>query len=158
MPRQPAGDRLVLVAAPEAVGCTRTFIAARLRSWGVMEALDETLLVASELVTNAVRAAGSVAVQLRVAGPSLYVEVWDNMPGVPEVKCLEADAEGGRGLHLVEALATRWGICHPQSGGKVVWAELPLPAHTALLSPEAASEELADAVLLERLLDSLRGR
>lgn len=59
-----------------------------------MEALDEALLVASELVTNAVRATGLVAVQLRVAGPSLYVEVWDNMPGVPEVKCLEADAEG----------------------------------------------------------------
>lgn len=123
-----------------------------------MEALDEALLVASELVTNAVRATGLVAVQLRVAGPSLYVEVWDNMPGVPEVKCLEADAEGGRGLHLVEALATRWGVCHPQSGGKVVWAELSLPAPALLLSPEAASEELADAVLLERVLDALSGR
>lgn len=158
MSRQWTGDRLVLVALPEAVGRTREFAAARLRSWGAACVLDDALLVASELVTNAVRATGLVAVQLRVAGPSLYVEVWDNVPGIPEVKRPEADAEGGRGLHLVETLATRWGICHPRSGGKVVWAELPLPAPAPLLSPEAAAEVLADAVLMERVLDALRGR
>ncbi|MFE3249214.1 ATP-binding protein [Streptomyces sp. NPDC059209] len=154
---QCAEDRLVLVAVPEAVRRARDFAVARLRSWEAACVMDDALLVASELVTNAVRATGLVAVQLRIAGPSLYVEVWDGVPGVPEVKPLEVDAEGGRGLRLVEALTTRWGVYRPRSGGKVVWAELPLPAPAPLLSPEAAAEELADAVLLERVLDALRG-
>lgn len=128
-----------------------------LRSCGAVGALDDVLLVSSELVTNAVRATGSVAVQLRIAGPSLYVEVWDGVPGVPEVRPLDGDAEGGRGLRLVEALATRWGVCRPQAGGKVVWAELPLPADALPLGPEASAEELAVAVHLERVLGALRG-
>lgn len=37
------------------------------------------------------------------------------------------DAEGGRGLFLVGALATRWDVRHPPRGGKVVWVELALP-------------------------------
>ncbi|MFC9604753.1 ATP-binding protein [Streptomyces niveus] len=154
---QCAEDRLVLVAVPEAVRRARGFVVTRLRSWGAMGVLDDTLLVASELVTNAARAAGLVALQLRIAGPSLYVEVWDDVPGVPEVRHLVADAEGGRGLLLVEALTTRWGVCRPRAGGKVVWAELPLPADALPPAPEAAAEELADAVLLERVLDALRG-
>ncbi|MFJ6824854.1 ATP-binding protein [Streptomyces niveus] len=169
MSRQGAVDRLVLVALSEAVGRAREFAAEALRSWGVVDALDDVVLVASELVTNAVRATGQkaghrVAVQLRVAGRSLYIEVWDNVPGVPEVKHLEADAEGGRGLQLVEALTTRWGICQPRSGGKVVWAELPLPGvpepppgGVPPLGPEFGAELLADVALMERALEALRG-
>ncbi|WP_405798365.1 ATP-binding protein [Streptomyces sp. NBC_01506] len=135
MSRHCAGDRLVLPA----------------------DALDDVLLVSSELVTNAVRGTDLVAFQLRIAGRSLYVEVWDRAPGVPEVNHADTDAEDGRGLRLVEALATRWGVCRPRAGGKVIWAELPLPADASPLGPEAGAELLADAVHLERTLTALRG-
>lgn len=169
MSRQCAGDRLVLVAVPESVGRARAFTAATLRLWGAVDVLDDALLVSSELVTNAVRATGRtaeqrLAVQLRVAGRSLYVEVWDSAPGVPMPNHADADAEEGRGLCLVAALATRWGTCRPRAGGKVVWAELPMPgvleptpAGAPPLKPEASAELLADVALMERVLGALRG-
>lgn len=162
--RQCAGDRLVLVAVPESVGRARAFTAATLRSWGAVGVLDDALLVSSELVTNAIRGADLVAVQLRLAERSLYVEVWDGAPGVPEVAHADAEDEEGRGLRLVEALATRWGVCRPRAGGKVVWAEMPLPdapepppGAVAPLGPEVSAELLADVALMERVLGALRG-
>lgn len=159
----------MLVALSEAVGRAREFAAEALRSWGVVDALDDVVLVASELVTNAVRATGQkaghrVAVQLRVAGRSLYIEVWDSAPGVPRANDVDSDAEEGRGLCLVAALATRWGTCRPRAGGKVVWAELPLPGvpepppgGVPPLGPEFGAELLADVALMERALEALRG-
>ncbi|MFI6691751.1 ATP-binding protein [Streptomyces sp. NPDC050433] len=150
MSRQCAGDRLVLPAVPEATGRARAFTAETLRSWEAMCILDDTLLVSSELVTNAVRATRGtdlVAVQLRVAGRSFYIEVWDSAPGVPVVNQVDADAEEGRGLRLVDALATRWGTCWPQAGGKVVWAELPLPG-----VPETPPAAASGSPSLEPLL------
>lgn len=46
------------------------------------------------------------------------------------VTASSADAEGGRGLLLVEALASRWGITPYPPSGKTVWACLPLPWQT----------------------------
>lgn len=168
MSRQCAGDRLVLVAAPVSVSRARAFTAATLRSLGALDVLDDALLVSSELVTNAVRATGRMAeqrmaVQLRVAGRSLYVEVWDSAPGVPRANHADPDAEEGRGLCLVAALAARWGTCRPRAGGKVVWAELPLPGvpeppprGVPPLGPEFGAELLADVACMERALDALR--
>jgi hypothetical protein len=34
------------------------------------------------------------------------------------------DAEAGRGLEIVSLLSDRWGFCHPDTGGKIVWAAL----------------------------------
>jgi hypothetical protein len=63
-----------------------------------------------------------------LAGTSLYVEVWDAGDGSPVVPRQHPEAEGGRGLLLVEVLSKRWDVYRPRHGGKVVWSELALSA------------------------------
>ncbi|MFP3986743.1 ATP-binding protein [Streptomyces sp. E11-3] len=92
------------------------------------------LLIVSELVTNSVRHAAllspMIAVEVAVGAEWVRVSVEDNHPYRP--KALEADQgqTGGRGLLLVlEITKEAGGVCdaeHTASGGKVIWAALPL--------------------------------
>ncbi|MGW0363928.1 ATP-binding protein [Streptomyces sp. NPDC002990] len=92
------------------------------------------LLIVSELVTNSVRHAAllspEVAVEVAIGREWVRVAVEDNHPYRP--KALEADfgQTGGRGLLLVrEVTLEAGGVCdveHTASGGKVIWAALPL--------------------------------
>jgi anti-sigma regulatory factor (Ser/Thr protein kinase) len=92
------------------------------------------LLIVSELVTNAVRHAAllspTLAVEVAVGAEWVRVSVEDNHPYRPTA--LEADhgQTGGRGLLLVrEVTREAGGVCdveHTASGGKVIWAALPL--------------------------------
>jgi PAS domain S-box-containing protein len=87
---------------------------------------DEVELLVTELVTNGLRHGGpGVDLWLRPAGSSgVRLEVVDGRAGtVPVVKNPDADAEGGRGLLLVQALASRWGT-ERLAAGKRVWCEL----------------------------------
>lgn len=79
-------------------------------------------------MTNAVAAsaaAGHPVIRLRLTRRawSLLVQVWDASPGLPKPRLGPADALGGRGLVLVEALADSWGW-DPADGGKFVYAEV----------------------------------
>ncbi|HWG94645.1 MAG TPA: ATP-binding protein, partial [Mycobacteriales bacterium] len=57
-------------------------------------------------------------------GGGVRLEVVDGHAGrVPVVRQPDADAEGGRGLVIVQALAARWGS-ERLSAGKRVWCEL----------------------------------
>jgi len=90
--------------------------------------VDDVLLLTSELVTNAVRHGGS-AVTLHVALGSDVIEiaVEDGSALLPTQPTALADnpyREGGRGLLIVSALASEWGIQAKPSGGKRVWARL----------------------------------
>ncbi|SEG91050.1 Histidine kinase-like ATPase domain-containing protein [Thermomonospora echinospora] len=93
---------------------------------------DATLIV-SELVTNAVehtrsgRPGGTFTLTVeRRPDAGALVEIEDQ--GGPEVFGLPTRGrEGGRGLTLVEALTTAWGVKGDQTG-RTVWAELPPPA------------------------------
>ncbi|MBT2364524.1 ATP-binding protein [Streptomyces sp. ISL-10] len=92
------------------------------------------LLIVSELVTNAVRHAAllspEVAVEVAIGAQWVRVSVEDNHPYRP--KALETDSAqtGGRGLLLVREITREaGGLCdveHTVSGGKIIWAELPL--------------------------------
>jgi hypothetical protein len=62
-----------------------------------------------------------------MAGVSLYVEVWDRGEGSPVRQQQTLEAEGGRGLFLVETVSRRWDVYRPPAGGKIIWAELALP-------------------------------
>lgn len=87
-------------------------------------------LLTSELVTNAVEH-GAELVELLVASISagVRVDVVDGRPGPPRSSLPEAASERGRGLLIVDALATDWGIdLLPEGGGKSVWFVL-LAAH-----------------------------
>ncbi|WP_409474758.1 ATP-binding protein [Streptomyces sp. HC307] len=104
------------------------------------ELVQGLLLIVSELVTNAVRHAAllspMLAVEVAVGAEWVRVSVEDNHPYRPTA--LEADhgRTGGRGLLLVrEVTREAGGVCdveHTASGGKVIWAALPLD-HARLL-------------------------
>ncbi|MEU2451211.1 MULTISPECIES: PAS domain S-box protein [unclassified Streptomyces] len=131
IPSTPATARtLVLDAAPSSVAEGRRFLRATLEEWGKDdEQLRETAcLLASELLSNAVRhGSGPVRLRMRQAGRELGVEVCDASPVLPQARFAAPDAESGRGLLLVDSLASSWGTL-PTADGKAVWFSLPLPA------------------------------
>jgi two-component sensor histidine kinase len=91
------------------------------------ERLDIARLLASELVSNAVRhGAGPVVLILAQAGNELRVGVEDDSPTLPVLTATPVLAGGGQGLQLVAALASRWGVAARDGGrpGKQVWFEL----------------------------------
>jgi hypothetical protein len=63
-------------------------------------------------------------VRLIRAGHGLLCEVGDTGNGRPRLSRGGLLDEGGRGLHVVHRLTTRWGVRWTDTGGKVVWAEL----------------------------------
>jgi anti-sigma regulatory factor (Ser/Thr protein kinase) len=89
---------------------------------------DLALLLTSELVTNALRYGngGGIRLTVRRTPHLVRVEVQDANPAPPELfQNLDGTAEQGRGLHIIDSLATRWGhtpSAHP--AGKTVWFEL----------------------------------
>jgi anti-sigma regulatory factor (Ser/Thr protein kinase) len=88
------------------------------------EARETTLLVLSELLTNAVRQSDvAVRVTLEWADGTTRVEVFDSNPRLPRLAELDDDAPGGRGLFLVETLSTDWGV-REEREGKTVWATI----------------------------------
>ena len=111
------------VAAPKAARDTLDPV---LRSWGFREPdwLDQAKVIASELVTNAIRhGGGCLFLDLQANGDLVTIGAADGSATVPRRR----DAEGGgRGLALIEALALRWGV-HDHEDGKRVWAQLPPP-------------------------------
>jgi hypothetical protein len=72
--------------------------------------------------------AGSLAreftLRLRRGASSVWVEVFDPDLRLPRIRTAAETDEGGRGLYLVEQLATRWGS-RPTPEGKAVWFEMP---------------------------------
>jgi anti-sigma regulatory factor (Ser/Thr protein kinase) len=109
-----------LHALPE----TRERVAVVLAEWGLTgEAVEPTLLVVTELLSNAAEHAygpGWLAVAL--ADGSVHVEVRDDTPELPNLRPPDPFQVRGRGLQLVEALS-QWGWTD-DSPGKVVWAEV----------------------------------
>jgi anti-sigma regulatory factor (Ser/Thr protein kinase) len=87
--------------------------------------VDIARVLVSELVTNAVVHGGS-SPRLSVEagnGGALYVGVGDDDSRHPVVQDEDEDSLGGRGLRLLESLASRWGV-RADPPGKVVWFEL----------------------------------
>lgn len=102
----------------------RRFATSVLRSWHCDEVVDVAQLLVSELVVNAVLHAGSsVSVRLALADSTVRIEVTDSSPALPEVRPIDPSAVTGRGLLIVQALASAWGV-DPSDDGKVVWFEL----------------------------------
>ena len=104
----------------------RLLVRRRLRRWGLTDLIPTTELLASELVTNAVRYAhGAIALRLVREG-GLVIEVQDDSAALPRLRHATDEDERGRGLQVVSQLAEHWGARRTPAG-KVVWCELPLP-------------------------------
>ena len=91
---------------------------------------DDAELLVGEVFGNSVRHSGSAApgetvtVAVRAGDGVVRVEVTDRAgPGTPELRPSGHDAEGGRGLQLVAALAVRWGT-RRRGRRLVTWFEL----------------------------------
>ncbi|WP_323188273.1 ATP-binding protein [Streptomyces sp. NBC_00249] len=100
-----------------------------LAGWGLSALEDDALVVASELVTNAVRHAAAPRdreIETRYVRlvNGVRVEVHDVNSARPVMGAADRDGDGGRGLYLVAALADRWDVGGRVGPGKRVWAEL----------------------------------
>ncbi|MFF2958109.1 ATP-binding protein [Streptomyces sp. NPDC057963] len=117
----------IYLSKPESVRPARRYVreAAVHQEPSVPEdALDTLELLASELVTNAVRYGQEPGDSLKVtvdASPGrCRVEVHDTRRRQPRARPVSNERARGRGLHLVQALAAQWGVAE-RPFGKVVW-------------------------------------
>lgn len=126
-----------LPVAPDAPATARRLVTLLLQQWALADedARDSTLLVLSELVTNAVQHAGEAPVHVSVElhEAEVVVAVVDPSPAIPRQRASEGDEESGRGLAIIDAVARRWGVePGPEAAGKRVYAVLALePARCA---------------------------
>ncbi|MEU6846675.1 ATP-binding protein [Streptomyces sp. NPDC046716] len=139
---------VLLSPTPRAARLARLLATEQLRSWGHPFLLDEAAHIVAELAANAVTHARVPGRDFRlglcVTGDALRIEVTDargdRMPQVGP-----AEAESGRGLILVEALADRWGVDEGPLPRKTVWAELdlvrPAPGNPYSGDPDANSKD-----------------
>ncbi|MFF9777148.1 ATP-binding protein [Streptomyces sp. NPDC013978] len=117
---------------PASVGLVRRRVREHLADWGHKEgsaALEDVVLVVSELATNVVRHGPLLEREFEVAVTALadgscLVEVSDESTVVPRVREAGDWEEAGRGLWLVEHLAQAWGVWSRGRHGKTVWALL----------------------------------
>ncbi|MFI2508652.1 ATP-binding protein [Streptomyces sp. NPDC018972] len=127
--------------ARRSVPAARAFALETLMEWGYRDRQDDVRLCVSELATNAllhgVPPGREFSLVLTGDGPLVRVEVRDSGGGGPRVRDVEADDCGGRGLHLVMALADDFGVT-PHHPGKTVWAVLKMDPAKVEAAVEAA--------------------
>ena len=135
---------------PSAVAAARRFIRDTLVSWGLPGADDrvaDAVLLASELVTNAVVHAGTqVQLTCRLNGTTVEVSVLDRHPArvIPDPPgAVDVDRPSGRGLLLPAALSSSWGVTYAPEA-KAIWFRL--GPDSAADGPAAAAPPLAQAL------------
>jgi anti-anti-sigma regulatory factor/anti-sigma regulatory factor (Ser/Thr protein kinase) len=136
-------DELPLAPTATAPAAARLHVRDVLQYWQLAlpgpEVIDRAELLADELVTNAVvHARTRLRLRLELRGDLLHIAVHDASPRLLRLVPHDPAAESGRGLRLVEELATSWGVHRRRDGGKVVWCTLRLWPRP----PAAASSEL----------------
>jgi hypothetical protein len=137
--RCPMRSNLELGPFPSAVPCARIHARLVVAEWGLPKLADVVELVVSELVTNGLQASvhlkesrfggrwtpGTPPVRLWLCSDyrQVLMQVWDGNHELPVRQNAGPEAEGGRGLLLVESLSVEWGSYQPpECSGKVVWA------------------------------------
>ncbi|RFU41384.1 ATP-binding protein [Actinomadura logoneensis] len=121
--------RMSLLATPSSAVLARELVRYALLNWNFTKSLiEDSTLVMSEIVTNALNAAPGRELRIRTAvhGGAPLLECWDPSPVLPVPCNAPLDAESGRGLLIVAAYAEETGIRPAATGhGKVVWALMP---------------------------------
>lgn len=119
------GGYVAVFHHPSPVSAARRFVDTALDQWNLQDVVFDAQLVASELVTNAMRhAGGAVELLLVCRGPHIACAVSDDSDNPPVTTSPEYYDEFGRGLQLIQALTQCWGWLPLQERGKLVWAAL----------------------------------
>ena len=124
----------MIALAPTAHGVrsARQFAAGFVDDYDV-DVRETVVLLVSELVSNAVQHGGphdslaTVGLEVETRSDRVRVEVADAGTGAPRPGDGAVEHPSGRGLLLVEALASRWG-CEQLPVGKTVWFEISTPS------------------------------
>ncbi len=143
LPERPSEDAVVQVARthtlgparvaswdlpsePSVVPTARSLVTRQLTAWGMSDLTFTTELIASELVTNAIRYARPPVTLRLIRTHALTCEVSDGSSTSPRLRHARTTEEGGRGLLLAAGFSDRWGTRYSEEG-KTVWAEQGLP-------------------------------
>jgi hypothetical protein len=106
------------IAAEQARIITRLALA----EWGMNGITDNALLIAAELVTNAMKIGDVFHLTLSCQNDAVLIEVSDSSEASPDPQERSLNRVDGRGLLLVEACSKDWGWRLEDRGGKTVWA------------------------------------
>ena len=108
----------------EAVAEQRVAVTKWLEQPGLAKHKDNAASVVDELLANVIRHAGGDALmRVRLEAEGLVISVMDKSEEEPVVRPFDWEQECGRGMNIVNALSSDWGV-RPCAGGKVVWALL----------------------------------
>ncbi len=119
--------RVELVADPASADAARRLVRSALHDWHLQHLSDTATLLVSELATNAVlHARTSFLVQAEQRDETVRISVFDSSSAGPKRRHHGLEAGTGRGLALIDVLATTWGTSQEvPPWAKVVWFELP---------------------------------
>jgi hypothetical protein len=116
--------RFPLPPHPIAAEQARIMMRLALAEWRMAAILDDALIIAAELVTNATKVGEVFHLTLSREGDAVLIEVTDSSEASPDPQRRSFDRVDGRGLLLVEACSKDWGWRLEDQGGKTVWAVL----------------------------------
>lgn len=117
---------MIAVLPPRAAAASvaRELVSCACKDWNLPDLAADLSLVVTELVANAVRHAGTeMEVRLTHLDSGIRVEVYDGSTRPLRPRSANLQDEGGRGLLLVDALSSRYGV-DGEPSGKRVWVEL----------------------------------
>jgi two-component sensor histidine kinase len=120
-------QRLDLPPRPASAAEARRFVGRALQPLTSAEHREIGILLASELVTNALLyAEGRIRVGIAADDARVRITVRDHSNAPARPKQVNIEATSGRGLSLVERLSSAWGVETVPDDGKEVWFELPV--------------------------------
>jgi anti-sigma regulatory factor (Ser/Thr protein kinase) len=124
----PAEGILDLPASPRSVPVARRLARRAGEAAGLpVDVSDVLQLLVSELVTNAVvHARTEIRLHVVVTAEQIRIEVCDQAGLQPRLRTHSVSATTGRGLRMLNVLASSWGVDELADGGKMVWATLPV--------------------------------
>ncbi|MFF9344724.1 SpoIIE family protein phosphatase [Streptomyces sp. NPDC014773] len=114
-------------ADPQGLSDARAAVGQALRDWGMPELADDAELLTGELLVNVLlHTEGGAVLTLEVLPEPVRrvrLSVQDRSSAWPRRRTPGEAATSGRGLLLMDALASRWGV-EPRGEGKAVWCEI----------------------------------
>ncbi|MFI6853224.1 ATP-binding protein [Streptomyces sp. NPDC050416] len=122
----PAQYSMRLTVGEHAPRHVRRIVRSFLEQWRMPELSEAVELGVTELLANVVQHVPDrrCALLLLRQPAGVRVEVTDGSDQLPlSPSHLDPEAEGGRGLLLLDAMADKWGVSPWRGGGKTVWFE-----------------------------------